>query len=186
MAEALKESFFTTKQSKKIHSIKLDKPIQGLRTFRSNTTLITKRDVSEQLSQDRNQTNIQFVKIQILPLNFMYQKRGWFGECVRSIKLQRIDTIFGSKIMRALFNEYFPGCRTAIIKRGLIPFLVYFTTTFIFNYFQVKSKENLMGYEMSTKVFWTCSPFMALGWVYYTFHEFLQFKDIWQRLKTPD
>ena len=61
--EAFQESLFTTKQSNAIKAIKLDEPIEGLVTFRSNTTLITKEDVSRELSDSSPQSNVQFVKI---------------------------------------------------------------------------------------------------------------------------
>lgn len=150
-------------------------------TFRSNSTLLTSKMISKILANGEEHTSIQFVKIKVLPLSFLYPNDGWFGECVKSIKESECESIFGHKIMRALFNSYFSECRSAIVKAGFVPYLVYFITTLTFNFYQVQSVFNQMGYGMTEPMFWTCCPILIITWAYFTYQELLQFKDIWKR-----
>lgn len=54
--------------------------------------------------------------------------------------------------------------------------MVYFLSTYIFNYFSVASNAEQIGYMMTPKVFWSCGPIMVISWAYFSYMEYLQFK----------
>ena len=78
--------------------------------------------------------------------------------------------------MQTLFNSYWPKIKSCLIKRGLIPFIIYFASTFVFNYHIIISTKGKMSSLMTLKIFWGCGPVMLISWGYFTYHEFLQMK----------
>ena len=79
------------------------------------------------------------VKLKILNLRWLLQDGKWFGDVVKMFKELGRESWFGHEFIQALFHSYWPEIRWCIVTRGLIPFIVYFLSTYIFNYFSVYS-----------------------------------------------
>ena len=179
--EVVENAFITTKQSREIQSLnwKSERKWEYMRTFRSPTTILNPIEVQSKVcagDQKSSGPNISMVTLQILSLRWLLQDNKWIGDFVKLFKQLDRESWFGHSIMLALFDTYMPEIKSCLIKRGLIPFMIYFASTFVFNYYSTISKYSQMSYQMTNTIFWTFGPIMLLSWAYFTYHEFLQMK----------
>ena len=186
--EVIDQAFFQTKQSRSITKLYFKRNrFRSFETFRATTTLLDKHDIQAKISKGKQKEgDINFVRLKILSLRWLLQDDKWFGDLVSLFKEIGRENWFGNEVMQVLFQSYWPEIQRCIILRGLIPFIVYFLSTFIFNYYSVYSSYNQIGHKMTKEIFWTVGPVMFFSWLYFTYMEILQINAAYQKVKEQD
>ena len=67
----------------------------------------------------------------------MLQDGNRFCDLVAAFKELRNDAWFGHPLLVALFHTHWNETRRVIIKRGLLPFVLYFVTSLILSHYYV-------------------------------------------------
>ena len=110
----------------------------------------------------------------------MFQEGNTFGHCIEQLKKHAKPKWFAHELIQALFKTYWPAARSEIIKKGLLPFLVYFFSVTLFNYKVTVSELGRQGIGISAEVLAFCGPLIISGWAYFMYQEFFKLREHWR------
>lgn len=89
------------------------------------------------------------------------------------------DSWFGDTLLAALFRSHWPKTRWIIIKRGLLPFSLYFITSLIFTVGYASVTVDTVGTGLNETFVFAVGIPNVLGWIYFTFYEISSMKGAW-------